>query len=316
MVTRILMQVFYVIGALLLPFCLLGGVAMFLHKEIGIVNVFGFLFIIGTICYGYFLIKTWREDTSLVTEVTDGLEKMGNGLGKATVLIKDKADEWARNAEEARQLSKRKLQFVQSISSHCQHAPVQATVRGGSGWELKQSELLLLSCRESALHLHNVETEKEVIIPFSKLTAIDVSGPGKETGNAGVIGGGFGLEGAAKGMLIATAVNILTTHSSTNTLLRLAANNAEVLLHTSAIEPAALRAILSPAFVQMEAAKRSVAIPASNIAFGSEMEKLFELFKAGAITESEFSTAKGQLLGGKIMPAASATDALPETIKR
>jgi hypothetical protein len=92
----------------------------------------------------------------------------------------------------------------------------------------------------------------EVRIPFGNLRAIEITGPGTITTNAGIVGGGFGLEGALKGMLVASVINTMTSKTTTNTFVRIASKGSEVHLHITARDTRQLRLDLSPAFVAIE----------------------------------------------------------------
>jgi hypothetical protein len=131
--------------------------------------------------------------------------------------------------------------------------------------------------------------------PFCGITALEISGPGTESTNAGLIGGGFGLAGAAAGILSASLVNSATARTTTNTFLRIGTSEAEVFLHTSTIEPSARRMYLSPAVVKMEALRLGSQISAPNLS--SELRELQALLQAGVLTADEFIRAKQRLLG-------------------
>jgi hypothetical protein len=57
-------------------------------------------------------------------------------------------------------------------------------------------------------------------IPYSAIDDLEFSGPGKVTTGGGFIGGGFGLSGAAKGMIAASVLNALTTKTKIHTMIR------------------------------------------------------------------------------------------------
>jgi hypothetical protein len=52
---------------------------------------------------------------------------------------------------------------------------------------------------------------------------VKFGGPGAWRKGGGVIGGGFGVAGAAEGMLVATALNALTTRTGVTPVVRLGA---------------------------------------------------------------------------------------------
>lgn len=172
---------------------------------------------------------------------------------------------------------------------------------GGSGWDIKKGEVLLLSCRTASLHLTNIQTEKEVNVSFSELSNIEVTGPGTESSNVGLMGGGFGMEGAVKGILVATVINALTTRSKTNSFLRLATRSAEAILHVTVLEPTELRLLLSPAFVKIEEMNHPITTRTgrSDSPLSDEIEKLHRMFSDGILTEDEFVLAKKGLLTSK-----------------
>jgi hypothetical protein len=51
------------------------------------------------------------------------------------------------------------------------------------------------------------------------VTAVEICGPGARRTGGGFIGGGFDLQGAAEAMLIAAALNMLTTRTTINTVI-------------------------------------------------------------------------------------------------
>jgi hypothetical protein len=173
---------------------------------------------------------------------------------------------------------------------------VNFAVLGGSGWDLANSlwSSVQLVISEEALILSPVHGGPVTSIPIDTLMAIEAYGPGTTSTNAGLVGGGFGLEGAALGILAASVINAATTRTATNTFLRLATPCAELFLHTSEVEPTPLRMKLSPAVVRVEA-KRLRILPA--LGLSAEIRALHALLQDGLITDAEFGAAKNKLLG-------------------
>jgi hypothetical protein len=164
------------------------------------------------------------------------------------------------------------------------------TVLGGSGWPLMQGDECVL--RRSDADLELVPSAGDILkIPRSQLICIEITGPGTVTSNANIVGGGFGLEGAAIGMLLAGAINAATTRKRTDTVLRLVTRSAEIFLHTSAIELALLRLKLSPEFVHVEALK----LPGS-FSVVSELNGLDDLRARGVLTADEFHVLKARMV--------------------
>lgn len=67
-------------------------------------------------------------------------------------------------------------------------------------------------------------------VPYTNLTKIDISG-GTSTTDAGMIGGGFGLQGAAEGIAVASILNALSRKTSIRTWLWIASPYGDLRLH-------------------------------------------------------------------------------------
>ncbi len=90
-----------------------------------------------------------------------------------------------------------------------------------------------------------------LVLPLVNVTGISIGGPGAVTKGGGFIGGGFGLEGAAIGIGIASILNAITTRTKIFTVVQIATQKSEVFLHYGYLEPSALRIELSPVFVAL-----------------------------------------------------------------
>lgn len=195
----------------------------------------------------------------------------------------------------------RQGEFVESVQRRCAHKPVVAVVIGGSGFDLPVREVLLVSCIADQLMLSNIRSGNELAIPFAQILNIDITGPGTVSTHAGLIGGGFGVQGALEGILVASTINALTTKTSTHTLLRISTGQAEVHLHTAMMEPAELRLVLSPAIVAMEASKHHGSWPTRSIVPTSdELQKLHRMHLDGVLSQEEFTRAKERVLSVKV----------------
>lgn len=170
----------------------------------------------------------------------------------------------------------------------------RAIVLGGSGWSAHANNAYMLSLSDDALGLRALDRGTNIEISFSDLTAVEIAGPGTISTNAGLAGGGFGLEGAALGIAAATLVNAVTSRKTTNTFLRLATLNAEIFLHLQEIEPAALRFYLSPAIITMDAKRFNMTGCRNSLS--SELNELASLVTRGFLTQDEFQLAKNRLL--------------------
>lgn len=96
-------------------------------------------------------------------------------------------------------------------------------------------------------------TGRDTLARFHLLEVVDfsITGPGSVTKGGGFIGGGFGVEGALEGMVIAGILNKLTTETKIHTFLTLTTNWGELHLHYGLMEPASLRIYLSGVFVRL-----------------------------------------------------------------
>ena len=137
-------------------------------------------------------------------------------------------------------------------------------------------------------------------IPYKDVQSLEIGGPGVQQTGGGFIGGGFGLEGAAAGMMVATALNLLSTRTTIDTVICLRTADAEVYLHTRTLTPGALQMDLSGVFVRLRQllAEQTTEANPSNIPPDAveQLSKLAELHAKGALTDEEFATFKAKLM--------------------
>jgi len=172
------------------------------------------------------------------------------------------------------------------------HKVMEVQYLGGAGYSLEQLGTYSLGVYDEKLRLISSNIEA-LDIEYSDINEFEVGGSGTTTTNAGVSGGGFGIEGFIKGAVAAAVINAATTKSSTNTFLKITSNRGEIFLHTAMCEPAELRMILSPLSVNIAnriGKTRSVSV-------ADELSKLNDLVKSGVITEDDFLSAKNKILG-------------------
>jgi hypothetical protein len=138
-------------------------------------------------------------------------------------------------------------------------------------------------------------------VDFLRITG---SGAKTQTRSAGVIGGGFGVQGAAEGILAAQLINAVTRKSTTTieTFVHFKAGRCEVILLVETVTPQVLGVRLGPAYERIEAAHKSVEtskpeLSVSTPALADQLSKLSDLHSSGLLTEAEFSAAKARLLG-------------------
>ena len=183
--------------------------------------------------------------------------------------------------------------FVDALKIQSNHDPFEVVVLGGAGWSDHKEAKRLMSFNDANLYISDPIAMVTKSISINDIIEIDISGPGKVTSNIGMVGGGFGAEGAAQGIAIATIANLLTTHSKTKTIISLATKDAELVMMTSKIEPEPARLLFSPIFVQVRKIKTNV----STTTISEEIRQLHDLKLQGAISEEEFSKLKRNLIG-------------------
>jgi hypothetical protein len=135
-------------------------------------------------------------------------------------------------------------------------------------------------------------------IPFEAIDALQVSGSTIRS-SLGVFGGGFGVIGAAEGMLAAAVINRLTRRTRQYAVLRIVTSTAEYVLSSTALDGSALALTLTPVQVAIRKARQAVRAgsTAPQFSIADELSKLARLHDEGILTEEEFAAAKAKLLG-------------------
>lgn len=134
------------------------------------------------------------------------------------------------------------------------------------------------------------------------LVSVVAGGPGSVTSGGGFIGGGLGLDGAVAGMLAASVLNSLTTHTSVNTLIHIsttAVHNREYLIHTSAATPEQLKVNMSGLHNAIALAQTAVTseIARGTASVADDLQAISQLHAAGSLSDEEFAKAKQRILG-------------------
>jgi hypothetical protein len=134
--------------------------------------------------------------------------------------------------------------------------------------------------------------DAQIRSPYSEADALEISGPGHVRKGGGFIGGGFGLTGAAEGMIVASVLNALTTRTSIQTIVRWEARTMEAFFFTSMATPADLRIRLSAVLGCIK--PRPTGAGGSDVV--SEIERLAALHQQGALSDAEFDELKKQII--------------------
>lgn len=133
-------------------------------------------------------------------------------------------------------------------------------VLGGYGYPLPLGTPLRVTIDPRGFHFGR-GGDPLATIPMDTIEAIEIGGPGTTSKGGGFIGGGFGLDGAVSGMLVAGVLNALTTRTSVLTVVAVLASDGEVWFAHTLAEPAAVRVELAPAFVAIRRHARQRSSP-------------------------------------------------------
>ena len=167
---------------------------------------------------------------------------------------------------------------------------------GGSGYPLSQGQQVNFGINESSIIIIKIKDTMDVLeIPFEEVSEVEISGPGTVATNAGIVGGGFGLEGFIKGAVAAAIINAATTRKTTNTFIRVMTATGEIYIHTSEIDPDALKIKMSPVFVYLKN-KSNQQLRISSSSISEEIERLQKLLQDGILSQEELDAAKKKVL--------------------
>lgn len=180
-------------------------------------------------------------------------------------------------------------------SDDVEYRAVRMTLVGVGGAHMNPGDPCIVVFWSGGLYVQ--QGDQRVTYPYDSLRRLEIGGAGLRHSSLGLIGGGFGFEGAAKGILAASLINGLTSSSNIDTNLEIGVDDAEFLLHSGSITPQGLRHTLSGAFVRMRQqadGRRAASSSADNL---DRIQKAFQLFQSGAIDLSEFERIKRQSIG-------------------
>jgi hypothetical protein len=133
---------------------------------------------------------------------------------------------------------------------------VHCVALGGHGLGVVAGEAYKLDVGQNGLMLRDpLSGASRVTLPLERVLRVDVEGPGAQTTGGGFMGGGFGIQAAAEGLLAATVLNALTTRTTVETLVYVQTTDGEAFFIHNEFEPLALRIRLSELFVRLRAAR-------------------------------------------------------------
>jgi LSD1 subclass zinc finger protein len=164
------------------------------------------------------------------------------------------------------------------------------------GLSLRIGSLVSLATTAQDLHLTPISTGKAPIIwPLASVLELRFDGPGLRTQGRQFWGGGFGLVGAAEGILAAELMSRLTTTTTVNAQVHIELDSAGAILHTSQRTPAQLRTQFAGPLARIGARRQQPAAP-EHLSYADQLEHLEALHRSGALTSDEYARAKAKVL--------------------
>lgn len=175
-------------------------------------------------------------------------------------------------------------------------------VLNGAGWAPEIGSRGMLRLYSDHIELGSIGHISEVRL--TSLRDIEIEGQSVTSGG-GYFGGGFGVKGAAEGMLAAAVLNSLTTKRHKWVTIRIVAQGGWVEIRLDNYDILPVRNILR-SLSDCVIANRSPNEPSTQsdqiatehqLDLASQLKELAELHRSGALTDKEFVAAKHRLLG-------------------
>lgn len=136
--------------------------------------------------------------------------------------------------------------------------------------------------------------------PLTEMISLEFGGPGLQVQGGGFIGGGFGVKGAAEGIVAAELLNRLTTKTTLNSQINIVMKERGLLLHSAMITPEQLGIKFAAAVGRIATRRRVEADNTPTIdardRLVAQLERLANLYRSGALTNEEYTQAKARLL--------------------
>lgn len=209
---------------------------------------------------------------------------------------KEKEAEELRKMEEKRQIEVRKqnkelltMDFKNGLTGF---KVLKVKIVGGSGWSDMVDHQVDLKIMDQSMDFFDFSLVQKKSVVYTDIRAVEIGGPGRVTSGPGISGGGFGAEGALTGMAIATVANILLTHSSTRTIVRVQFDDSEVIFVSSDLEPDAIRVVLSPLFVGLRSSNNEN----DEKSMPKQLAELAGLRDSGALSEEQYQRAVNKVV--------------------
>lgn len=169
---------------------------------------------------------------------------------------------------------------------------------GGYGTDLVVGEEYFAAFGDSAVTVSHPWAEESLTVPYTEIVEFDIGGRGAMESDAGLVGGGFGIDGAVVGMALAGVVNAATRTKSVETGIWWKAADSELFLFTYSAEPDSLRVELARQIARMNGKPVDSPEPAAvgKQDLVAQLRGLAELREAGVLSDAEFQAAKQRVL--------------------
>ena len=166
------------------------------------------------------------------------------------------------------------------------------SVLSGAGWAPPVGRYCAVTVNSSQVTLS--WDGGQAVVSIENLKEIEINGH-SSTSSAGIFGGGFGLQGAAEGMLVAGLINKMTTKTKTWVIAKITglAGNVELFIPNSNALTA--NTFFRPALDAI-ATNSAVGKTPSDEGIVAQLERLAALVEKGLLTTEEFQAAKTKLL--------------------
>ncbi len=154
--------------------------------------------VIGTIVGSIFYLIFYLIKKSKFLVLSENQRKKLDTVSSEVVsLAASTTKDWIEKGEQGIDFNRKKKVFLASVKRAVEHEPVDVVILGGAGWEPYKGENFLLSLDKTNIYMSDLKELKNIIIRIDKIIDIDISGPGKVTSDAGIIGGGSWVTGCS-----------------------------------------------------------------------------------------------------------------------
>jgi hypothetical protein len=177
------------------------------------------------------------------------------------------------------------------------------TLAAAGGTRIPSNSSCLIAFMDDCISIQS-EAGHTDEIPYTEIQALEVTDTAATRRNSRVFGGGFGVAGAAEGMLAATVINSLVAWKRAKSLLRIATLSTEYVFVSTVYQSEALSMLLTPVQPRIRQARAVTVVPSApptpitSSSVADELRKLAELRGSGVLSDEEFDTLKARLISG------------------